>query len=78
MQISLRQNPVKERIKIDLPNNDAYSYKLYLLSGQLIANGILQKNNLLNISAPKQKGMYVLVVQNNATEQLGLCKILIE
>jgi len=78
LQISLRQNPVKERIKIDLPTNDAYSYKLYLLSGQLIANGILQKNNLLNISAPKQKGMYVLVVQNNATEQLGLCKILIE
>lgn len=78
LDLQLLQNPTKENIQLALPTEDAYSYRLYSLSGQLIAQGTHHKKKLLNIAAPNTKGLYVLVVQNSITKQFGLCKVLIE
>ena len=78
LDLQLLQNPTKEKIQLALPTEDAYSYRLYSLSGQLIAHGTHHKKKLLNITAPNTKGLYVLVVQNSITKQFGLCKVLIE
>ena len=78
LDLQLLQNPTKEKIQLALPTEDAYSYRLYSLSGQLIAQGTHHKKKLLNITAPNTKGLYVLVVQNSITKQFGLCKVLIE
>ena len=78
LDLQLLQNPTKEKIQLALPTEDAYSYRLYSLSGQLIAQETHHKKKLLNIAAPNTKGLYVLVVQNSITKQFGLCKVLIE
>jgi hypothetical protein len=78
LQLGLRQNPVKERIEIDLPNEDVYTYKLYNALGQEVSNGKHKGGKVLTISAPAQKGIYFAVLKNSATQQLGLCKVLVE
>jgi 1,4-alpha-glucan branching enzyme len=78
LQLGLRQNPVKERIEIDLPNEDVYTYKLYSTLGQEVSNGKHKGGKVLTISAPVQKGIYFVVLKNSATQQFGLCKVLVE
>ncbi len=78
LHLGLRQNPVKERIEIDLPTEDTYSYKLYSALGQEVSNGKHKGLKVLTISAPAQKGIYFVVLKNSATHQFGLCKVLIE
>ena len=78
LHLGLRQNPVKERIEIDLPNEDTYSYKLYSALGQEVSNGKHKGGKVLTISAPAQKGIYFVVLKNSTTHQFGLCKVLVE
>ena len=78
MQIGLRQNPVKERIEIDLPTTDVYTYKLYSALGQELDNGVHKKGNVLRLTVPTQQGVYFVVVKNNKNNQFGLCKVLVE
>ena len=78
LHLGLRQNPVKERIEIDLPTEDTYSYKLYNALGQEVSNGKHKDGKVLTISAPAQKGIYFVVLKNSATHQFGLCKVLVE
>ncbi|MBL6730746.1 MAG: alpha-amylase [Bacteroidia bacterium] len=78
LHLGLRQNPVKERIEIDLPTEDTYSYKLYSALGQEVSNGKHKGLKVLTISAPAQKGIYFVVLKNSATHQFGLCKVLVE
>ncbi len=78
LHLGLRQNPVKERIEIDLPTEDTYSYKLYSALGQEVSNGKHKDGKVLTISAPAQKGIYFVVLKNSATHQFGLCKVLVE
>ena len=78
LQLGLRQNPVKERIQIDLPNEDTYSYKLYSTIGTELYNGKHTNGKVLTITAPAQKGVYFVVVKNKKTNQFGLCKVLVE
>ncbi len=78
LALGLRQNPVKERIEIDLPTTAVYSYKLYSALGQELHHGIHSTGNLLSLKAPTQQGMYFVVVKNTTTNQYGLCKVLIE
>ena len=78
MQIGLRQNPVKERIEIDLPTTDVYTYKLYSALGQELDKGVHKKGNVLRLTVPTQQGVYFVVVKNNKNNQFGLCKVLVE
>jgi len=78
LHLGLRKNPVKERIEIDLPTQDTYSYKLYSALGQEVSNGKHKGGKLLTISAPAQKGIYFAVLKNSTTHQFGLCKVLVE
>ena len=78
LRLGLRQNPVKERIQIDLPNEDTYSYKLYNTIGTELYNGNHKNGKVLTISAPAQKGVYFVVVNNKKTNQYGMCKVLVE
>ena len=78
LQLGLRKNPVKERIEIDLPTEDAYSYKLYSALGQEVHSGKHKNGQLLTLPAPTQKGVYFMVLKNSATNQFGLCKVLVE
>lgn len=78
LQLALRQNPVKERIEIDLPTTDVYTYKLYSALGQELDTGEHNKGNVLRITAPTQQGVYFVVVKNKKNNQFGLCKVLVE
>ena len=76
--LGLRQNPVKERIEIDLPTEDAYSYKLYNSLGQEISGTKKTTGKILTLTAPKQKGLYFVLVKNDNTQLLGICKVFVE
>jgi 1,4-alpha-glucan branching enzyme len=76
LQLALRQNPVKERIEIDLPTTDLYTYKLYSALGQELDTGEHNKGNVLRITAPTQQGVYFVVVKNIKNNLFGLCKVL--
>lgn len=78
LRLVLLQNPVKERILIDLPTEDTYSYKLYSTIGTELYNGKHKNGKVLTITAPTQKGVYFVVIKNNKTNQFGLCKVLVE
>jgi len=78
LALRLLQNPTSEHIRLVLPAEGTYHYRLYALSGQELTRGTHQKNNQLTISAPQQKGLYVVVVKNEITQEVGLCKVLIE
>ena len=78
LQLGLRQNPVKERIEIDLPNEDVYTYKLYSALGQEVFTGKHKNGKVLTISAPAQRGTYFLALKNKLTNQYGLCKVLVK
>ena len=78
LQLALRQNPVKERIEIDLPTTEVYTYKLYSALGQELDTGEHNKGNVLRITAPTHQGVYFVVVKNKKTNQFGLCKVLVE
>ena len=65
LPLGLRQNPVKERIEIDLPTEDAYSYKLYNSLGQEISGTKKTTGKILTLTAPKQKGLYFVLVKND-------------
>ncbi|MEK9530084.1 MAG: alpha-amylase family glycosyl hydrolase [Flavobacteriaceae bacterium] len=78
LQLALRQNPVKERIEIDLPTTDVYTYKLYSALGQELDSGEHNKGNVLRITAPTHQGVYFVVVKNKKNNQFGLCKVLVE
>tara|TARA_E500000081_G_scaffold139119_1_gene155082 strand:- start:257 stop:1021 length:765 start_codon:yes stop_codon:yes gene_type:complete len=78
LPLGLRQNPVKERIEIDLPTEDAYSYKLYNSLGQEISGTKKTTGKILTLTAPKQKGLYFVLVKNDNTQLLGICKVFVE
>lgn len=78
LQLSLRQNPVREQIVIDLPNEDVYTYKVYSVLGQEIYSGKHINGKVLTISAPTLKGIYFAVLKNSITNQFGLCKVIVE
>jgi 1,4-alpha-glucan branching enzyme len=78
LRLQLLQNPTTEHIQLILPTEDSYHYRIYTLSGQELARGTHQKSKQLTLKAPKQKGAYMVVVQNNRTQELGICKVLIE
>ena len=78
LKLSLRQNPVKEQIVIDLPNQDMYSYRVYSALGQEVYSGKHLNGKVLTVSAPALKGVYFVVLKNSTTSQYGLCKVLVE
>lgn len=78
LRLGLRQNPVKDRIEIDLPTENLYSYKLYNALGQELLTGEHKIGKQLNLAAPAQKGVYFVVLKNSTTNQFGLCKVLVE
>ena len=78
MNLGLLRNPVKEQIEIELPTIGTYDYKLYSAIGQELQIGTHKNGTLLTLTAPPIEGVYFVVIKNNLTKQLGLCKVLVE